>query len=101
MDVRQRVVGFVEAGGRKVDAAQRFQVSRWCVHDWCRRTDLAPQRHGPRRRKLDCLLLRQHVAQHPDATLKERAHHFGIHINAIWSALRSLKVTYKKNATVH
>ena len=55
------------------------------------------KQHGPRRRKLDRLALRQHVAHHPEATLKERAPHFGVAINAIWYALQQVKVTHKKN----
>jgi len=100
IDLRKRVVEFVEEGGGKAEAARRFRVSLWCVHDWCGRTDLAPKRHGPRQRKLDRLALRQHVAQHPAATLQERAQHFGVRINAIWYALRQLQVTHKKNSTV-
>jgi hypothetical protein len=30
--------------------------------------------------------------------LKERAAHFGVHINAIWVALKKLKVTKKNDA---
>ena len=100
LDLRKRVVGFVEEGGSKAEAARRVQVSAWCVQDWCRRPDLAPKRHGPRRRKLDRLALRQHVAQYPEATLKERAQHFGVQINAIWFALNRLKITCKKNSSV-
>ena len=81
---------------RRAEAARRFRVSEWCVQDWCRRPHLAPKRHGPRRRKLDRQALRQHVAQSPDATLKERAQHFGVKINAIWVALKRLKITCKK-----
>ena len=73
IDLRKRVVEFVEEGGSKAEAARRFRVSLWCVHDWCGRPHLAPKRHGPRQRKLNRLALRQHVAQHPDATLQERA----------------------------
>jgi len=100
LDLRKRVVGFVEQGGSKAAAARRFQVSVWCVQDWCQRPHLAPKRHGPRRRKLDRQALRQHVAQYPDATLKERAQHFGVQINAIWVALQCLKITCKKNSAV-
>ncbi len=96
INLRKQVVEFVKEGGTKADAARRFRVSVWCVHEWCGRAGLAPKRHGPRRRKLDRLALRQHVAQHPDATLKERAQHFGGRINAIWYALRQMKVTHKK-----
>jgi transposase len=100
IDLRKRVVEFVEEGGSKAEAARRFRVSGWCVHDWCCRADLTPKQHGPRRRKLDRLALRQHVAHHPEATLKERAPHFGVAINAIWYALQQVKVTHKKNSAV-
>ena len=100
LDLRKRVVGFVEEGGSKAEAARRFRVSEWCVQDWCRRPNLGPKRHGTRRRKLERQALRQHVAQYPEATLKERAQHFGVQINAIWVALKHLKITCKKNPAV-
>ncbi|MCA9501053.1 MAG: transposase [Nitrospirales bacterium] len=100
IDLRKRVVGFVTGGGSKAEAARRFRVSIWCVHDWCRRTDLGPTYPRTRRRKLDRVALRRHVAQHPEATLQERAHHFGVRINAIWYALRQSQVTRKKNSTI-
>ena len=100
IDLRKRVVEFVKQGGKKAEAARRFRVSVWCVHDWCGRADLAPKRHGPRRRKLDRFALRQHVAEYPEATLKERAQHFGVQINAIWYALHQLQVTHKKTSSV-
>ncbi len=101
IDLRKRVVEFfVEEGGSKAEAVRRFRVSGWCAHDWYGRFDLAPKRHGPRRRKLDRTALRQHVAHHHDATLKERAQHFGVAINAIWYALQQLNVTHKKISAV-
>ncbi len=100
LDLRKRVVGFVEEGGSKAEAARRFQVREWCVQDWWRRPDLAPKRHGPRRRKLARLALRHHVAQSPESTLKERAQHLGVQMNAIWFALNRLKITHKKNSAV-
>jgi hypothetical protein len=38
---------------------------------------------------LDKAALAAHVRDFPDALLKERAAHFGVHINAIWVALKS------------
>ena len=32
---------------------------------------------------------------YPEALLKERAAHFGVHINAIWTAFKKLKITKK------
>ena len=99
-DLRQRVVEFVGEGGSKAEAARRFRVSIWCVHDWYGRADLTPKYPRTRRRKLDRVALRQHVRQHPEATLQERARHFGVQINAIWYALRQGQITRKKNSTV-
>jgi transposase len=37
LDLRQRVVAYVEQGGS--EAASHFKVSPWCVGDWCKRDD--------------------------------------------------------------
>ena len=44
--------------------------------------------------------MRQHVAHHPNATLKERAQHFGVAVNAIWYALQQLNVRHTTNSAV-
>ncbi len=97
IDLQQRVVASVEEGGRNAEATRRFCVSGWCVQNWCGRSDLVPKQHGPGQPKLDRLALRQHVAHHPAATLKERAQHVGVAINAIWYALQRIQVTHKKS----
>lgn len=100
LDLRQRVVKFVENGGSKAEASRRYEVSRWCVQDWCQRPNLAPKKVKRRSRKLDWEALRRDVQENPDALLRERAEHFGVHINAIWYALKEMEQTYKKNAVV-
>lgn len=100
IDLRRRVVSFVSEGGSKSEASRVFTVSMWCVHDWCSRPDLRPKAHGRRSGKLDWEALRAHVRDNNDALLKERAAHFGVHINAIWYALREMKLTHKKNTSV-
>lgn len=37
IDLRKRVVEFVQKGGSKAEASRRYQVSLWCVNDWCKR----------------------------------------------------------------
>ena len=101
LDLRQRVVAFVNNGGSKAEASRRYSVSRWCVNDWCQRPSLAPKKVKRRSRKLDWEALRKNVQQKPDALLRERAEEFGVHINAIWYALKEMKQTCKKNSTVH
>ena len=97
MDFRKKVVAFVRGVGGQREAARRFDISLWCVRDWLARKDLQPQQKGvPRQRKLDKGALRAHVRDNPDAIIRERAAHFGVHYNAIWEAMKSLKITHKK-----
>ena len=100
IDLRQRVVSFVQKGGSKAEAARRFQVSLWCVFNWMKRKDLQPSPALRRVRKLDWQALKAHVHAYPDALLRERAAHFKVHINAIWYALCQMKISYKKKPQV-
>jgi transposase len=97
VDFRNKVVAFVRNGGGQAQAARQFDISLWCVRDWLARQDLRPQQKGvPRQRKLDKEALRQHVRDQPDALLRERAVHFGVHLSVIGKALHKLKLTHKK-----
>ena len=100
IDLRQRVIACVQQGASKVEAARRFQVSLWCVFNWIKREDLHPRPALRRVRKLDWRALNAHVQAYPDALLRERAAHFGVHHNAIWYALRQMKISYKKKPQV-
>ena len=100
IDLRKRVVEFVIDGGSKAEASRRYKVSLWCVNNWCKREDLTPQPQQGRKRKLDWEALSRHIQEHPDALLRERAQHFGVHTNAIWYASRQMKLTRKKNSQV-
>ena len=98
IDLRDLVVNFVSGGGSKAEAARRFQVSIWCIKDWCKRgKELAAKPHPSRRSKIDMEKLRHHLNAHNDAILRERAVEFGVTEQAIWYALRRIKATNKKN----
>ncbi len=100
IDLRKRVVEFVTDGGSKAEASRQYQVSLWCVNDWCKREDLTPQVQQGRKRKLDWPALSRHIQEYPDALIRERAQHFGVHNNAIWYASRQMKLTRKKNSEI-
>lgn len=101
LDLRLRVVAHVKSGGSKASASDRFGVSLWCVDDWCRRGDLDPKPYTrTRSRKMDWGALRQHVQEHPDALLRERAAHFGVRIHAIEYALKRMGLRRKKNTSL-
>jgi len=40
------------------------------------------------------------VQKNPDSLLRERAKRFGVSINAIWYALKQMKLSVKKNPSV-
>jgi transposase len=96
VDLRERVVSYVRGGGSRTKASQLFQVGRTTLYRWLNAPDLQPKPAPERRRKLDKAALAAHVRDYPDALLRERAAHFGVRINAIWMAMRKLKIT-KKN----
>ncbi|MEI6221438.1 MAG: IS630 transposase-related protein [bacterium] len=100
IDLRKRVVTFVNNGGSKAEAARRFQISLWCVHDWCTRTSLKPAPMHGRRRKFSWEALQQHVEEYPSMLIKERAVVFGVAATTILNALQQMQIRYKKNATV-
>lgn len=97
-DLRQRVLGFVAAGGSKVEAAERFRVHRSTVHEWLKQ----PEGHqsakpGPKgSRKFDREQLRQMVQAQPDLLIREMAQRLGVSNNAVGHALRCMKLGRKK-----
>ena len=97
VDFRKKVVAFVRNGGGQREAARHYGISLWSVRDWLIRKDLQPQQKGvPRQRKLDKDDLRAHVRDNPDAILRERAAHFGVHVSSLGWAMHRLKLTHKK-----
>jgi transposase len=87
----------VRNGGGQREAARHYGISLWSVRDWLIRKDLQPQQKGvPRQRKLDKDDLRAHVRDNPDAILRERAAHFGVHVSSMGWAMHRLKLTHKK-----
>ena len=80
IDLRQRVIAFVDVGGTKAEAARRFSVSEGSVHNWLKRENIAPTKVERRHRKLDWKALEKHIQDRPDAKLRDRAEHFGVHI---------------------
>ena len=101
-DLRKRVIDFVRNGGRKAEAARRFQVSRGSVYNWTSAEDgLSHKKPGPKGpRSLDLEALRYHVETYDDLTQSERARHFGVSRHCIWYNLRRIGITRKKSNPV-
>lgn len=100
LDLRKRVVDFVLSGGSKAEARRRYQISLWCVNDWCSRNFLEPTKPPGRPRKMDWSALKIDIQKNPDKLLRERAQEFGVWTNAIWYACGQMKVTHKKNSSL-
>ncbi|MCL1920801.1 MAG: IS630 transposase-related protein [Kiritimatiellaeota bacterium] len=101
VELRERIVGFVEKGGSKVDAAAHFKVGRRTVHRYlaaARNGELAPRPQPGRRKAFSDESLRRAVRENPSATLEAHGRAFGVSHNAIWLRLRRLKITLKKNS---
>src|SRR5213076_2660648 len=99
VELRERVVNFINSGGTKMEAAKRFQVARRTVYNYLsmsQRGSLQPKKSWGRWRKLNPQKLRTHVKKHPDATLKDLQRALGVSHNAIWIRLRQLGITLKK-----
>ena len=98
IDLRQRVLKYIQEGGTKVSASQRFSVSRGVIYQWLKaEAPLTYQKPGPRGpRLLDPSALKQHVLEFPDQTLSERGRHFQVSKSSVWYGLRKLGLTRKK-----
>ena len=99
LDLRERVVKFIQGGGSKAEAARRFDLARSSVYRYLMaapKGTLTPKKSWGHWRKLDPQKLQAHVNQHPDATLKELQKAFGVSHHAVWVRLRQLGFTLKK-----
>ena len=105
LDLRERVVAYVQAGGDRKEACHIFQIGRDTLYRWLRlhqtEGSLAPRLRGKYApRKLDDVVVAQYIATHPDATLAELGEEFAVSAVAMWKACRRLQITRKKNAPV-
>src|ERR1017187_6156911 len=99
LDLRERVVKFIQDGGSKAEAARQLAVARSSVYrylDAAKKGALAPKTSWGKWRKLDPQKLQAHVKKHPDATLKELQTVFNVSHNAVWVRLGQLGFTLKK-----
>ncbi|MEG3641657.1 IS630 transposase-related protein [Magnetococcus sp. PR-3] len=98
IELRQRVIDFIDAGGSKADAAVLFQISRATIYNWLKRPSLEPSQRRSQGHKLDKAELAAHVKACPDALQRERAAHFGVHKATISAALKKMGIRKKNDA---
>lgn len=101
LDLRERVLKFLEKNDDKKAASILFKVSTSTIFRWIRRKKaighLRPFKREYAYRKIDYGLLKKYVEEHPDHFLSEIAEKFSVTLQAIFYALKKLKITRKKS----
>jgi transposase len=101
MELRTRVIKFVQRGGGQSEAARLFDVSLSAVKAWLKMgldaTPLKPGRKKGQGDKLDREALKAVLARQPDLMLKELAAMFGVSKNAVFHACKTADLPRKKN----
>lgn len=100
VDLRERVLDYQKENDNKNAASKIFKVGIATVYRWVRqkkeKCHVEPHHREYSYKKLDDNLLAQYVKEHPDHFLKEIAEHFSVTEQAIFYALKRLKITRKK-----
>ncbi|MBS0624005.1 MAG: transposase [Verrucomicrobia bacterium] len=102
VDLRKRVLDDLKRKDDKKAASELFNVGIATVYRWIRQQKekghVEPHRREFVHRKLDYNLLKKYVKVHPDYFLLEIAKHFSVTEQAIFYALKKLKITRKKGS---
>lgn len=100
MDLRERVIDYLEKGNDTNSASELFKISPRTVQRWSKQKketgNIEPRKREFAYRKIDLKQLKQYVELHPDQFLHEIAENFSVTLQAIFYALKKLKITRKK-----
>jgi len=100
LDLRERVVAYVEAGSSVRKAEEVFKVGKTTVHSWVVKKNttgsLAPKELNRPFKKIDPQVLRKLIEAKPDMYLRELAEQFNCTTGSISQALCKLNITRKK-----
>lgn len=101
LDLRERVLNYLEENKDKKAASHLFQVGLATIYRWLARKKekghVQPLRRAYAYKKIDDQKLIKYVEAYPDHFLSEIAKHFGLTPQAIFYALKRLKISRKKN----
>ena len=103
IDLRLKVIDFINSGGKKTDAARIFGINRITIYNWLKNADsIEFKKAGPKKPyKTNRDLLSKHLSKSPDKTITELAKALGVSRNAVWYNLKIMKITRKKNVVLH
>ena len=100
VDLRKKVVKYLEDGGSITQASQIFNIGRSTIYRWLNRPNLAATKVTSRQRKINIKELEQDVRANPDIQLKARAQKFGVSAAAISYRFKQMKITRKKTTAL-
>lgn len=101
IDLRKRVLEYVEKGFTVREAVAIFGISVRSIRTWIKRKKegiLPPKKREANPRKIETSLLIKYLDENPDAYLREIADVFGVTIPAVFYACKRLKITLKKRS---
>lgn len=100
VDLRRRVLAYIEETADKTKASQLFKVGIATIYRWIarqkQRGNVEPSPSKVYKKKIDDQKLIAYVEKNPDHFLSEIATHFNATLQAIFYALQRLKITRKK-----
>ena len=99
-DLRERVLAYLEKDNNKTATCQLFNIGRTTLYTWIKQKKekghLLPSKRKSTYRKINENDLKEYMRTHSDDFLSEIAEHFSVTPQAIFYALKRLKITFKK-----
>lgn len=100
VDLRRRVLAYIEETADKTKASQLFKVGISTIYRWIdrqkQRGNVEPSPSKVYKKKINDQKLIAYIEKNPDHFLSEIATHFNVTLQAIFYALKRLKITRKK-----
>lgn len=100
LDLRERVIAFLEEGNDTKTASELFKISQRTVQRWRKlkmeKGNVCPSRREFAYRKIDYQELKEYLECYPDQFLYEIAEKFSVTLQAIFYACKKIKFTRKK-----
>lgn len=102
VDLRERVLQYLEKNKNRKAASLLFQVGEATIYRWISRKkekgNVEPLRRPYVYKKIDDQRLIDYIEKNPDHFLSEISKHFSLTPQAIFYALKRLKITRKKSS---
>lgn len=100
IDLRKKVIEFLEKGNTQVTSAKLFNLNKSTVNRWYlqykRTGDLLHKKYPGSKPRIDKVKLVEYVNKHSDGKLEDFALVFKVSTTAIFRSLKQLKFVFKK-----